>query len=140
MKYLHTMVRVTDLDASLDFYCKKLGMREIRRTENAAGKYTLVFLAAPDDEAAARKPDADGHTAPCLELTYNWDTHRYETGTGFGHLAIGVADIYQACDDLRARGVKVVRAPGPMQHGSTVIAFVEDPNGYRIELIQRRAE
>jgi len=129
MRFLHTMIRVNDLEESLRFYCDGLGMTLLRRQDYPGGRFTLAFVGYGDEAAQT-----------VVELTYNWDTHHYELGTGFGHLAIGVADIYKACDDLRARGVKVVRAPGPMQHGSTVIAFVEDPNGYRIELIQRRAE
>jgi lactoylglutathione lyase len=102
-------------------------MKLLRRTDYPGGRFTLAFVGYGDET---------DHTV--IELTYNWDTHHYEIGDGFGHLAIGMPDIYAACDRLRAQGVKVVREPGPMKHGSTEIAFVEDPNGYRIELIQRK--
>ena len=98
----------------------------LRKQDYPGGRFTLAFVGYGDEDAQA-----------VIELTYNWDTHHYDIGNGFGHLAIGVPDIYQTCEALRSKGVKVVREPGPMQHGSTVIAFVEDPNGYRIELIQR---
>ena len=126
MRLLHTMIRVNDLNESLRFYCEALGMTLLRKHDYPAGRFTLAFVGYGDEAAQA-----------VIELTYNWDTHSYAIGTGFGHLAVGVPDIYQTCDTLRRKGVKVVREPGPMQHGSTVIAFVEDPNGYRIELIQR---
>ncbi len=126
MRFLHTMIRVNDLEESLRFYCDGLGMTLLRRQDYPGGRFTLAFVGYGDEAT---------HTV--LELTYNWDTHQYEIGNGFGHVAIGVEDIYKACDDLRARGVKVVREPGPMKHGGSVIAFVEDPTGYRIELIQR---
>jgi lactoylglutathione lyase len=126
MRLLHTMIRVNDLDESLRFYCDALGMRLLRKRDFAGGRFTLAFVGYGDEEAQT-----------VIELTYNWDTHHYDVGNGFGHLAIGVPDIYKTCEALRSQGVKVVREPGPMQHGSTVIAFVEDPNGYRIELIQR---
>ncbi len=126
MRFLHTMIRVSDLDESLRFYCDRLGMTLLRRQDYPAGRFTLAFVGYGDESDET-----------VVELTYNWDTHQYEVGNGFGHLAIGVEDIYRTCDQLRAEGVKVVREPGPMKHGSTVIAFVEDPNGYRIELIQR---
>jgi len=126
MRLLHTMIRVNNLDESLRFYCDALGMTLLRKQDYPAGRFTLAFVGYGDEDAQS-----------VIELTYNWDTHSYAIGNGFGHLAIGVADIYQTCEGLRRKGVKVVREPGPMQHGSTVIAFVEDPNGYRIELIQR---
>lgn len=124
---LHTMLRVKDLEKSVEFYTKKMGMHELRRSEVPDGKYTLVFVGfAPDSEQAV------------VELTYNWDqTDGYEIGTGFGHLAFGLPDIYKACDEMRAAGVKISREPGPVKFGTTVIAFVEDPDGYKIELIQR---
>jgi len=128
MRLLHTMIRVNDLDESLRFYCEHLGMTLLRRQDYPGGRFTLAFVGYGDEASQA-----------VVELTYNWDTHSYDIGNGFGHLAVGVDDIYSVCDVLRAKGVKVVRPPGPMQHGSTVIAFVEDPNGYRIELIQRGA-
>jgi len=126
MQLLHTMIRVNDLDQSLRFYCDALGMKLLRKRDFPGGRFTLAFVGYGEEA---------GNTV--IELTHNWDTHEYEIGTGFGHLAIGVPDIYRTCDELRAKGVKVVREPGPMKHGSTQIAFIEDPNGYRIELIQR---
>jgi lactoylglutathione lyase len=126
MQLLHTMIRVNDLDESLRFYCERLGMRLLRKQDYPGGRFTLAFVGYGDET---------DHTV--IELTYNWDTHQYDLGNGFGHIAIGVSDIYKTCDELRAKGVKVVREPGPMKHGGTEIAFLEDPNGYRIELIQR---
>jgi lactoylglutathione lyase len=131
MKFLHTMIRVNDLDESIKFYCDVLGMKLLRKREYPAGKFTLAFVGYGDES---------NHTV--VELTYNWDTHQYDIGNGFGHLALGVDDIYKTCDELRGRGAKVVREPGPMKHGGTHIAFIEDPNGYKIELIDltRRAQ
>jgi lactoylglutathione lyase len=126
MRLLHTMIRVNDLDESLRFYCDRLGMKLLRKQDYASGRFTLAFVGYGEEA-----------TDSVIELTHNWDTHQYEIGTGFGHLAIGVADIYATCAELRAAGVKVVREPGPMKHGGSEIAFIEDPNGYRIELIQR---
>ena len=126
MELLHTMIRVNDLDESLRFYCDALGMTLLRKHDFPGGRFTLAFVGYGTEA---------NHTV--VELTHNWDTHQYDIGTGFGHLAVGVADIYAKCNELRAKGVKVVREPGPMKHGSTEIAFIEDPNGYRIELIQR---
>lgn len=125
MRLLHTMIRVNDLDESLRFYCERLGMTLLRKQDYPSGRFTLAFVGYGDEAH---------HTA--VELTYNWDTHQYDLGTAFGHLAIGVPDVYAACAQLRAKGVKVVREPGPMKHGGSEIAFIEDPNGYRIELIQ----
>jgi lactoylglutathione lyase len=125
MRMLHTMIRVNDLEESLAFYTGPLGMKLLRRHDVPAGRFTLAFVGYGDE---ARDT--------VIELTHNWDTKSYDLGNGFGHIALGVEDIYATCDALRARGVKVVREPGPMQHGSTVIAFIEDPSGYRIELIQ----
>ena len=127
MKYLHTMVRVSDVDESMDFYCNKLGLKEVRRMESKQGRFTLIYLAAPGDEDAQ------------VELTYNWDIHQYDIGNGFGHIALGVPDVYQTCEELRAKGIRIVREPGPMKHGSSTnaIAFIEDPNGYKIELTTR---
>jgi len=125
MRMLHTMIRVNDLDESLRFYCDGLGMRLLRKHDFPGGRFTLAFVGYDTEDKTA-----------VIELTHNWDTHQYEVGTGFGHVALGARDIYKTCETLRAKGVKIVREPGPMQHGSTVIAFVEDPNGYRIELIQ----
>ena len=126
MRLLHTMIRVNDLDESLRFYCGALGMKLLRKQDYPGGRFTLAFVGYGHEAAHA-----------VIELTFNWDTHGYDIGNGFGHLAIGVDAIYETCEALRSKGVKIVREPGPMQHGSTVIAFVEDPNGYRIELIQR---
>lgn len=122
------MLRVGNLDESLAFYCDALGMKLLRRKDYPAGEFTLAFVGYGDE--------AD---QTVIELTYNWGTSKYELGTAFGHLAIGVSDIYAVCNTLREKGVKVVREPGPMKHSTTVIAFVEDPNGYRIELIEEKA-
>jgi len=125
MRVLHTMIRVADLDASVRFYTEVLGMRELRRKDYPEGRFTLVFVGyGPESEHAV------------IELTHNWDTDHYDLGNGFGHVALGVDDAYAACEEIRRRGGKVVREAGPMKHGSTVIAFVEDPDGYKIELIQ----
>jgi lactoylglutathione lyase len=121
------MLRVGDLDKSVAFYTGLLGMRELRRTEVPDGKYTLVFLGYGDEAS---------HTV--LELTYNWGVSSYDLGTAFGHLAIGVPDIYATCETLRAAGAKISREPGPVKFGTTVIAFIEDPDGYKIELIERK--
>jgi lactoylglutathione lyase len=121
------MLRVRDLDRSLDFYTRLLGMRLLMRREFPTGRFTLAFVGYGDE--------AD-HTV--VELTHNWDTERYDVGDGFGHLALGVEDIYATCDQLRARGAKITREPGPMKHGTTVIAFVEDPDGYKIEFVQKK--
>ena len=127
MRILHTMIRVGDLERSLAFYRDMLGMKLLRRQDYADGRFTLAFVGYGAER---------DHTV--IELTHNWGTPSYEPGTGFGHIAIGVEDIYRTCAELRQRGAKVVREPGPMKHGSTVIAFIEDPDGYRIELIQQR--
>jgi lactoylglutathione lyase len=121
------MIRVGDLDRSLRFYCDILGMRLLRRNDYPGGRFTLAFVGYGSEEDTA-----------VLELTHNWDTERYQLGDAFGHVAISVDDIYRRCDELREKGAKIVREPGPMRHGSTEIAFVEDPDGYRIELIQAR--
>ncbi|MBD1849352.1 lactoylglutathione lyase [Leptolyngbya sp. FACHB-711] len=125
MRLLHTMLRVGNLDESLKFYCDMLGMKLLRRKDYPGGEFTLAFVGYGDE--------AD-HTV--LELTHNWGTSQYNLGDAYGHIAIGVDDIYGTCDMIRQRGGKVVREPGPMKHGSTVIAFVEDPDGYKVELIQ----
>jgi len=125
--YLHTMLRVGDLERSVGFYTGLLGMRELRRTDVPAGKYTLVFIGYGDEAS---------HTV--LELTYNWGVDKYDIGTAFGHLALGVPDVHGTCERLRAAGVKVTREPGPVKFGTTVIAFIEDPDGYKIELIERK--
>jgi len=126
MQLLHTMIRVGDLKESLNFYCEKLGMKLLRKQDFPGGKFTLAFVGYGDEK---------DHTV--VELTHNWDTKSYELGSGFGHLAIGVPDAYQACEELKKKGVKVVREAGPMAHGTTVIAFIEEPSGYKIELIQQ---
>ena len=126
-RILHTMIRVRDLDRSLDFYCDKLGMSLLRKQDYPEGKFTLAFVGYGDEADAA-----------VIELTYNWGHDEpYDPGDGFGHVALGVPDIYGLCERLEKDGVKVPRPPGPMKHGSTVIAFLEDPDGYKIELIQR---
>jgi lactoylglutathione lyase len=122
------MLRVGNLDRSLRFYCDLLGMRLLRRRDYSGGRFTLAFVGYGSEEETA-----------VLELTHNWDTERYQLGDAFGHVAIGVDDIYRRCDELRQKGAKIVREPGPMKHGATEIAFIEDPDGYRIELIQTRA-
>jgi lactoylglutathione lyase len=126
MKYLHTMIRVNDLDSSIHFYQDLLGMNLISRKEYPEGEFTLVFLGY-----GKTKDD------PCIELTYNHGKDSYLMGDAFGHIALGTEDIYGTCERLKASGVKISREPGPMKHGTTVIAFIEDPNGYKIELIQR---
>ncbi|HTQ70446.1 MAG TPA: lactoylglutathione lyase [Acidocella sp.] len=125
--YLHTMLRVGDLERSVGFYTGLLGMKELRRTEVPEGKYTLVFVGYGDEASNT-----------VLELTYNWGVDKYEPGTAFGHLALGVPDIYATCERLRAAGAKISREPGPVKFGTTVIAFIEDPDGYKIELIERK--
>lgn len=128
MRILHTMLRVGDLDRSLAFYTEVLGMRVLRRQDYPAGRFTLAFVGYGSEAESA-----------VLELTHNWDTPAYELGNAFGHVAIEVADAYAACAQIKTRGGKVVREAGPMQHGTTVIAFVEDPDGYKVELIQKKA-
>ncbi len=126
-RLLHTMLRVRDLEASLDFYTRLLGMRLLRRNDYPEGKFTLAFVGYGDEDDQS-----------VVELTYNWDHPAYDLGNGFGHLALGVPDIHAACDALAAGGARITRPPGPMKHGSTVIAFVEDPDGYKVELIERK--
>ncbi|MEX2480167.1 MAG: lactoylglutathione lyase [Gammaproteobacteria bacterium] len=128
MRMLHTMLRVADLDAALAFYCDVLGMELLRRHDFPAGRFTLAFV--------GYGPEAD-HTV--IELTHNWDTDSYEMGNAYGHIALGVPDVYKACEEVRARGGKVVREAGPMKGGTRVIAFVEDPDGYKIEFVEDRA-
>jgi lactoylglutathione lyase len=126
-RLLHTMIRVRDLDASLDFYTDKLGMKLLRKRDYPTGKFTLAFVGYGDE--------AD-HTV--IELTHNWDQREpYALGSAFGHLAVAVPDVYKTCERLAAAGVKIPRPAGPMAHGGSVIAFIEDPDGYRIELVQR---
>jgi lactoylglutathione lyase len=126
-RFLHTMIRVMDLEKSLAFYVDQLGMKLLRRKDYPDGKFTLAFVGYGGEETNA-----------VIELTHNWGREEsYEIGTGFGHLALAVSDIYGACDRLSKAGVKIPRPPGPMKHGGSAIAFIEDPDGYRIELIQR---
>ena len=125
MRVLHTMIRVGDLERSLDFYSNILGMKILRRKDYETGRFTLAFVGYGDESSNA-----------VIELTHNWDTDRYEIGTGYGHIALGMENIYTACEAIRAKGGKISREPGPMKHGTTEIAFVEDPDGYKIELIQ----
>jgi lactoylglutathione lyase len=127
MRILHTMLRVGDLKRSIDFYTNVLGMQVLRQSEYPDGRFTLAFVGygAEDKEAV-------------LELTHNWDTAKYDLGTGYGHVALEVDDAYKACDEVKKRGGRVTREAGPMKHGTTVIAFVEDPDGYKIEFIQRK--
>ena len=128
MRILHTMLRVADLEKSLAFYTGVLGMKLLRRNDYPDGKFTLAFVGYTDEASGA-----------VIELTYNWGTDKYDLGNAFGHIAIEVEDAYTACENIKQRGGKVVREAGKMKHGSTVIAFVEDPDGYRIELIQKKA-
>jgi lactoylglutathione lyase len=125
--FLHTMIRVGNLERSVKFYTELLGMKELRRRDIPDGKYTLAFVGYAGEETGAG----------VIELTYNYGVEKYEIGNGFGHLAVGMPDIYAACDKLRAAGAKITREPGPVKFGTTIIAFVEDPDGYKIELIQR---
>lgn len=127
MRILHTMLRVGNLDKSLAFYTQVLGMKLLRRKEYPDGRFTLAFVGYQDE--------TDGTV---LELTHNWDTVSYNLGEGYGHIAIEVDDAYQACENVKKLGGKVTREAGPMKHGTTVIAFVEDPDGYKIEFIQKK--
>ncbi len=126
MRLLHTMLRVSDLDRSIDFYCTVLGMKLLRRNDFPSGEFTLAFVGYGEESDTT-----------VIELTHNWGKDSYDLGNAYGHIAIGVDDIYQTCKALQAQGGKVVREPGAMQHGSTVIAFLEDPDGYKVELIQQ---
>ena len=126
MRLLHTMIRVGDLQRSIAFYTSALGMTLLRQRDYPDGKFTLAFLGyGPED------------SHPALELTYNYGVTSYDLGTGFGHLAVGVEDIHSACEGIRAAGGRITREPGPMKHGTTVIAFAADPDGYKVELIER---
>lgn len=128
MRMLHTMIRVGNLERSVTFYTEVLGMKLLRMTDYPDGKFTLAFVGyAPESEQAV------------LELTYNYGVERYDLGAGFGHVALAVTDAYATCAEIKKRGGKVVREAGPMKHGTTVIAFVEDPDGYKIELVQKGA-
>ena len=126
MRVLHTMIRVGDLDRSIRFYTEALGMQLLRRKDYPGGSFTLAFVGYGSEEEGA-----------VIELTHNWDTSSYDLGSGFGHIAIATDDIEGACERVRSLGGRVTREPGPMKHGSTVIAFVEDPDGYKIEFIER---
>ena len=127
MRILHTMLRVGDLERSIEFYTKVMGMKLLRQKDYPEGKFTLAFVGyGPESEHSV------------IELTYNWDTDRYDLGSGYGHIALEVDDVYQACEDIRQRGGKIIREAGPMNAGTTIIAFVEDPDGYPIELIGKK--
>lgn len=128
MRLLHTMLRVGDLEKSLAFYTEVLGMKLLRRKDYPEGRFTLAFVGYGEE-----------HDTTVLELTHNWDTSSYDLGAGYGHIAIEVEDAYAACEAVRAKGGKVTREAGPMKHGTTVIAFVEDPDGYKIEFIQKKS-
>lgn len=128
MRLLHTMIRVGDLDRAIGFYTEVLGMKLLRKSDYPGGRFTNAFVGYDDESKTA-----------VLELTHNWDTKSYDHGTAFGHVAIEVEDAYKTCDEVRKRGGKVVREAGPMKHGTTVIAFVEDPDGYKIEFVQRKS-
>lgn len=127
MRLLHTMLRVGNLERSLMFYTDVLGMRLLRRKDYPEGKFTLAFVGYQDEDQGA-----------VIELTHNWDTENYDLGNGYGHIAIEVDDAYDTCAQIKARGGLVVREAGPMKHGNTVIAFVADPDGYKIEIIQKK--
>ena len=128
MRLLHTMIRTGNLDRSIDFYTNILGMKLLRRKDYPEGKFTLAFVGYGDENA---------HTV--IELTYNWDVENYDLGSGFGHIAIEVDDVYQATEEIRKRGGTIIREAGPMKAGNTVIAFIADPDGYKIELIGKKA-
>ncbi|MBH3436990.1 lactoylglutathione lyase [Pseudomonas citronellolis] len=124
MRLLHTMLRVGDMDKSTAFYTEVLGMTLLRRKDYPDGQFTLAFVGyGAEDENSV------------IELTYNWGVDKYELGTGYGHIALEVDDVYKACEDIRSRGGKITREPGPMKHGTSILAFVEDPDGYKIELL-----
>ncbi|MGB5443670.1 MAG: lactoylglutathione lyase [Gammaproteobacteria bacterium] len=127
MRILHTMLRVGDLNRSIAFYTEVLGMKLLRKKDYPDGKFTLAFIGYGDESENT-----------VIELTYNWDTDAYDLGTGYGHIALEVDDVYQAADDIKQRGGKILRAAGPMNAGTTIIAFVEDPDGYPIELIGKK--
>ena len=130
MRILHTMLRVGDLDRSIAFYTDVLGMRLLRRKDYPEGRFTLAFVSYQDESEGA-----------AIELTHNWDTPQYDLGNGYGHVALAVDDVYAACDRIREKGGRITREPGPMKHGSTILAFVEDPDGYKIELLgEKRAD
>ena len=126
MRILHTMLRVGNLDRSVAFYTEVLGMKELRRKDYPEGRFTNAFV--------GYQPESEGAV---LELTWNWDQTRYDLGDGYGHVALAVDDVYAACERIRERGGRISREPGPMKHGSTILAFAEDPDGYKIELLER---
>ncbi len=128
MRILHTMIRVGNLERSIAFYTQVLGMKLLRRSDYPGGRFTNAFVGYDDESRAA-----------VLELTHNWDTTSYDLGTGYGHVALEVEDAYMACEAVKKQGGKVTREAGPMKHGTTVIAFVEDPDGYKIEFVQKKA-
>ena len=128
MRLLHTMLRVGDLDTSIDFYTGVLGMQLLRLKDYPDGRFTLAFVGYGEESDNT-----------VIELTYNWDTDHYDTGTGYGHIAIEVDDVYKAVEELRSRGVKVIREAGPMNAGTTILAFIEDPDGYQVELLGKRS-
>lgn len=128
MRLLHTMLRVGNLEKSLDFYQNVLGMKLLRRKDYPEGRFTLAFVGYGDETDST-----------VLELTHNWDTERYDLGNAYGHIAIEVDDAYEACERVKRQGGNVVREAGPMKHGTTVIAFVEDPDGYKIQFIQKKS-
>ena len=125
MKFLHTMIRVSNLDESIKFYVDILKLKLVRKSDYPHGKFTLAFLSYDINEE------------PFLELTYNWETDNYNLGNGFGHIAIGVDDLYSTCEEISKKGGRITREPGPMKGSKSLLAFVEDPNGYKIELLQR---
>lgn len=129
MRLLHTMLRVSHLEKSLEFYTQVLGMKLLRRKDYPEGKFTLAFVGYGDEAQNT-----------VIELTHNWEREKYDLGDAFGHIAIGVSDVYKTCELIRAKGAKIVREPGPMKHGTTILAFVEDPDGYRIELLSRAGD
>ena len=126
MRILHTMIRVNDLDESIKFYQDLFGMKVLRKADYPDGKFSLAFIGYGGED-----------TNTVIELTHNWETSQYDHGNAYGHIAIEVDDAYKSCEDIKSKGGKVIREAGPMMHGTTVIAFVEDPNGYKIELIQK---
>ncbi len=128
MQFLHTMIRVGNLETSIKFYTEIFKMKLLRKTDYPGGRFTNAFIGYGDESCNT-----------VIELTHNWDTASYDIGTGFGHLAFGVEDIYATCETIRSQGIKITREPGPMKHGTTVIAFVEDPDGYKIELIEKKS-
>ena len=126
MKYLHTMIRVGNLDKSIEFYTELLGMKLIKKKDYPHGEFTLAFLSFNEND-----------NEPFLELTYNWGVSNYEIGKGFGHIALGVENIFAICDEIKTKGGKITREPGPMKGSTSILAFVEDPDGYKVELLQR---